>query len=283
MEYNYESVYVNPNTGFMFRYVCWETEELIEHWHDYFEVFLLLEGSATHIVNGNEQQLEANTLIFIRPGDVHKFIGNTGKVRNLNLAISKDIMHDLIIYFGKAFNYDKMMKGTIPPTVIISDALKNKILDNFQKTGTLEANDFQSCTLFLKVCLADILLCFLLAETPIQRDESIPQWLVETCKQMYIKENFVAGNKRMVELSGKTQEHLSRTIKKHMNTTISEFIAGIRLEYAANMLKNSNMNISEICFDSGFENLTLFRMRFKTRYGVTPTAYRKSTQCKKFS
>ncbi len=278
MKYNYEPVYVNLNTGFMFRYVCWEIEELVEHWHDYFELFLLLEGSATHFVNGKEQHLEENTLLFIRPGDVHKFVSDGSKVRNLNLTVSKDIMYALISYLSEVFDFDKMIKSTIPPMVKVSDSFKNKMLDNFQKVGALESSDIKEYIFFMKAYLADIMLCFSDSEVQIERDESVPQWLVEVCKQMYIKENFVAGNKRMIELSGKTQEHLSRTIKKHMNTTISEFVAGIRLEYAANMLKNSNMNINDICSDSGFENLTIFRMRFNQRYGITPSAYRKAAQ-----
>ncbi len=278
MEYNYENVYVNPNTGFMFRYICFETEMLVEHWHDYYEVFLVLEGSVTHLINGKTQHLEANTLTFIRPGDVHKYIGLEPKVRFLNLAIAKSTMYKVMDLFENAFDREKMLSSVIPPTIKVSDRFKDRMLENFHKVGTLEENDAKSYIIFMRTFLAEIISRFLLSDAPIEKEENIPEWLVRTCKKMYMKENFVIGYKRMVELSGKTPEHLNRTMKKYMNISTTDFICGIRLEYASNMLKNSNMNITQVCNDCGFDTLSYFTVMFKKRYGVSPTAYRKSTQ-----
>ncbi len=278
MDYNYEPLYVNKNTGFMFRYICCETENLVEHWHDYFEVFLILEGSVTHLINGKAQQLEANNLVFIRPGDVHKYVCSDKKVRFLNLAISKKTMFRIMDLLGNTFDKEKMMSNIIPPTIKVSDRFKNRMLDNFQKVGTLEETNIQSYIIFMRTYLAEIISRFLLDDAPIEKEEHIPEWLVNTCKKMYMKENFVIGYKRMVQLSGKTQEHLNRTMKKYMNTNANDFILGIRLEYASNMLKNSNMSISQVCKDCGLDSSSYFSALFKKRYGISPSDYRKNTQ-----
>ncbi len=276
MEYNYESLYVNKNTGFMFRYVCCETESFVEHWHDYFEIFLILEGSITHIINGKSRHVEENSLVFIRPGDIHNIVCLEEKVRILNLSISKKTMSKLIEYLGSAFDKDKMILSALGPTVKVSDRFKEKMLNNFQKVNILETTDVKSYKLFMRSYLNEIISsCFLSTDTPIVCEENIPEWLLSLCKQMYIKKNFVAGHKRMVELSGKSQEHLGRMMKKYMNTTIVEFITGIRLEYASNILKNSNMTVTQICTDCGFENLSYFTIQFKKKYDISPTAFRK--------
>ncbi len=281
MEYNLESVYVDKNTGFMFRYVCCETENLVEHWHDYFEIFLIIEGSVTHIVNGIIQQLDEGTLVFIRPGDVHKYICKEEKVRFLNLAISKQTMYRLMDYLGSAFNKNKMLGSILPPSVKVSDKFKRKMLKNFQKVNTLSSDKISGFKLFMRAYLMEIITsCFLTDDEASENDDNIPEWLSDVCKQMYIKENFVAGNKRMVELSGKSREYLSRSLKKYMNTSLSDYVYNIRLEYASNMLKNSNMSISEICDDCGFDNLSYFYRKFNERYGSTPSAFRKSIQNK---
>ncbi len=277
MEYNYESEHVNKETGFMFRYVCCETERMVEHWHDYFELFLILEGSVTHIINGKTQHLEKGTLVFIRPGDIHKYICEEEKVRFLNLAISKNTMYRLADYLGSTFDKDKMLGSVVPPSVEVSDRFKKKMLRNFQKVNTMYSNDSQSIKLFMKAYLAEIIVsCFLESEESVETEDNIPEWLSETCKQMYIKENFVAGNKRMVEISGKSREYLSRSLKKYMNTSLSEFVFKIRLEYASNLLINSNLSISDICNECGFDNLSYFYRKFSNLYGATPSAFRKN-------
>ena len=78
----------------------------------------------------------------------------------------------------------------------------------------------------------------------------------------------------MIALSGRSREHLSRSMKKYMNTTISEFINDLRLNYIANMLRNSNKKISDIIFDSGFNTLSLASTLFVKKYGMNMRQFR---------
>lgn len=55
----------------------------------------------------------------------------------------------------------------------------------------------------------------------------------------------------MVSLSGRSKEHLARMMKKYYGITTSEFINRLRLNYAANMLLNSNMATIDICLRVG--------------------------------
>jgi AraC family transcriptional regulator, exoenzyme S synthesis regulatory protein ExsA len=49
-----------------------------------------------------------------------------------------------------------------------------------------------------------------------------------------------------------------------------------RLDYAAAVLRNSKMNVTEIAFESGFEDVSHFSRVFKERFGVPPLSYRQS-------
>lgn len=63
-------------------------------------------------------------------------------------------------------------------------------------------------------------------------------------------------------------------MKKYYGVTVTEFINDLRLNYAANMLKNSNMSILDICYDCGFDNTSYFHRKFKEKYDVTPLKFR---------
>jgi AraC-like DNA-binding protein len=47
-----------------------------------------------------------------------------------------------------------------------------------------------------------------------------------------------------------------------------------RIELAANLLRNTVMNVTEVAFESGFEHVSHFSRVFKERFGVSPVAFR---------
>lgn len=67
-----------------------------------------------------------------------------------------------------------------------------------------------------------------------------------------------------------------RYIKAKTNKTFIELLNDIRIAYACRLLMDSPRNISEICYDCGFNNLTHFNYIFKKITGKNPTNYRKS-------
>ncbi|MBQ2495965.1 MAG: helix-turn-helix transcriptional regulator, partial [Prevotella sp.] len=52
----------------------------------------------------------------------------------------------------------------------------------------------------------------------------------------------------------------------------------IRLGYASRMLVDTNLSISEISYDCGFNNLSNFNRIFKRKKGCTPKAFRSNYQ-----
>lgn len=50
-----------------------------------------------------------------------------------------------------------------------------------------------------------------------------------------------------------------------------------RLEHSAKLLLNSPMNVTEIAFESGFEDVSHFSRVFKERFGTPPLAYRQTS------
>jgi len=67
-----------------------------------------------------------------------------------------------------------------------------------------------------------------------------------------------------------------KKFKETMGETPSQFILRERIELAKQKLKFSNNNVTEVCFISGFENLSHFIKAFKRETGVTPKFYQES-------
>ena len=103
----------------------------------------------------------------------------------------------------------------------------------------------------------------------------IPLWLEMIYEKMKKPSNFIKGTSRLYELCPKTREHLCRSLKKYYNTSPCALVNELRLEYAANLLHTSNLSVTSICYECGFENLSWFYKLFEKKYGTTPSQYKK--------
>ncbi len=65
-----------------------------------------------------------------------------------------------------------------------------------------------------------------------------------------------------------------REFAKHYNDTPANYIKSKRLEKAAELLMVSNMRITDIAFECGFNELANFTKSFHDRFGITPSNYR---------
>jgi len=70
-----------------------------------------------------------------------------------------------------------------------------------------------------------------------------------------------------------SRSQLHRKLIALVNQSITEFIRTIRLNYAIGLLEKRVGTISEIAYDSGFNNLTYFSISFKKQYGISPSEY----------
>jgi AraC-like DNA-binding protein len=70
-----------------------------------------------------------------------------------------------------------------------------------------------------------------------------------------------------------SKTHFSRTFKNDLGLSPMDFILKERLNLAKNYLRMANYQIQEVCYMSGFNNITYFIRAFKAEFGVTPKVF----------
>ena len=93
----------------------------------------------------------------------------------------------------------------------------------------------------------------------------------------YVEEHLGDERIDIVSLAGEfamSQSTLYRKVKAVSGLSPNELIRNIRLNKAAQMLRKTQLPISEISWQTGFGSPVYFRTCFKERFGVTPTEYR---------
>jgi len=244
------------------------------HHHDFFEIFLITKGEALHRINDMQEIIEECDLVFIRSNDTHNYEKFEDKNCELiNIAFPAKAILKLFEYFGEGFHSDKLLKSEYPPKIKLSKIEKDILISRFEKLNTLRRTNKKKIKSELRILLADIFSRYFTYEDNLV-NEIIPSWLTRLKEQMGKKENFVAGINKMYELCERTPEHLSRSFKKYFNESPTEYITNLRLNFAANLLSNSDEDITNISMNCGFENLSHFYHLFKKKFDSSPKEFR---------
>lgn len=85
----------------------------------------------------------------------------------------------------------------------------------------------------------------------------------------------------LADMVGMTSASFSRFFRLRTGKTLSDYIIDIRLGHATRMLVDSTQTIAEICYSSGFNNLSNFNRMFKRKKECSPKEFRENYRKKK--
>ena len=108
-------------------------------------------------------------------------------------------------------------------------------------------------------------------------DDAVPadEKLIENAIK-YVETHIARPDLSVEELShelGMSRVHLYKKLLQITGKTPIEFIRIIRLKRAAQLLRESQQNVSEVAYQVGFNNPKYFSKYFKDEFGVLPSVY----------
>ncbi|MCO4098037.1 MAG: helix-turn-helix domain-containing protein [Gemmatimonas sp.] len=81
------------------------------------------------------------------------------------------------------------------------------------------------------------------------------------------------GPDALAAAAGLSYHQLYRGLRDELHVTPSRFIRGVRVEYAAELLRRNEGTITQVAYAVGFDSLSYFRRAFRERFGVSPSDY----------
>jgi AraC-like DNA-binding protein/quercetin dioxygenase-like cupin family protein len=257
------------------------------HFHQEYQLFLVLEGRGTRFIGDQMKPFREYDMVFTGPNLPHLW-------RNDAVYFDKEShlkTHGVVVYFGEDLLGSALQEKEELELIRI---LLQKSLRGFEITGKtnlelrekmkdlVKRSGFESYLLLL-----DILRTIATSSdcVPITRAGYINNNKESEKDRMrkvyeYVTENFQKKIQlqEVASLANMTESAFSRYFKSRMNKPFSEFLSDVRFSHACKLLHELDANISEICYESGFNTLSNFNKQFKERMGVTPMAYKKDYQ-----
>jgi AraC-like DNA-binding protein/mannose-6-phosphate isomerase-like protein (cupin superfamily) len=252
------------------------------HKHDYIEINYVYNGELKQTAGGRPITLKKGELLLLNQHIEHE----------IKACATEDIVINFIIrpaFFDFIFSF--LNSGNIVSDFLISGLYNNTQNGQFLyfKVADVESiqdligkiifeimhpSTFSESTIKLYMGL---LMIELIKNTDLveRREEaSINHYLVVESLQ-YIEEHY--NNASLYELADKlNQSHygLSKTIKKATSHTFKELLQERRLVKAKELLESTNISISSVVEEVGYDNISYFYRIFKGRYGQTPKELR---------
>jgi len=96
----------------------------------------------------------------------------------------------------------------------------------------------------------------------------------------YILNNFTKQItlEQIANIAHLTPNGFCRYFKSRIKKTFSRFLVEVRIGHACKLLAESDKSVSDICYESGFNNFSNFNRHFKFIAGRTPLSHRKYYQ-----
>lgn len=244
-----------------------DTERRIHTHADFAEVFWIERGEGAHLVNNHRVPIAAGDVVLLRRRDVHGFsVASNSQISLVNVAFDDRVLADLRArYFSRR---PFAWKGGAVPTMVRLSAVARERLSHW-------ADSFSPAVqsrLELEGFLIDLLRVVSLR--PVRNaGQPLPPWLRDALTRPR-QSRRPLDVPALVALTGRSREHLNRTIRRCVGQTTTDFLNDLRMEFAAQQLRMTNRTITQIAFDCGLFNLAHFYRLFRSRHHTTPRRFR---------
>ena len=248
------------------------------HQHKEIQISLIIEGGGTYVIGDCVGEFKKNDIFVIGENLPHIFkrdIAFEKEAVMITLFFSKNSYGEYFFDLPEFEHFNAFFYDAVLGFEVLSN--KTKISSILSKINSY--TKYEQFTAFLTVLT-------LISEAEKQTLSSLinlKKYDGDEGKRMSDIFQFTMNNfhkevtlDNVADIANMTPNAFCRYFKQRTNKTFVNFLIDIRIGNACKLLtKNNDLNITEISYKSGFNNLANFNRKFKSIKGVTPSDYRK--------
>lgn len=248
------------------------------HRHDAWELYYVVHGQGNRTAGDTLQPFAAGDVALIPPAMLHRWeytpdsADKNGCVRYLMVAFGHSLIERSMHVFpelrnrlmGLSFPTDALQFGAQSSHIIRTTLSKMNRMDDLSRL----------CEMFRLLPVIFTSSDHTLAGKPIRIERDVRRMQQISTYVMTHYVHPISLNDIAAEM-GMNRSAFCSYFKRCKGMTFSQFVTQYRLNTACELLKHSHKQVSEICYMTGFNDLSHFDRIFKTNIGMSPTKYRK--------
>lgn len=233
------------------------------HLHDEIEIVYVTNGTVELGVGQELYHMDKGDFAIVFPNVIHHY---QVFAKGVNKAMYISIKPTLIPAYA-----EQLKKYSPGYPIIHSTSLNEEILNSIHAIANMKEINVMLAQAYIQIILAHVFSEMELLEKDAIGGDDIIYNAVEYVAQNF-RENIML--EKMARDLGTSKFALSRMFAKTFHCNFNTYVNGVRLNYVAALLQDTNEPITNLCFDCGFESQRTFNRVFKERYKMTPREYR---------
>lgn len=263
-----------------------ETDFQLHTHEDFYELVLILSGSAMHLVDGEKFFIKKGDVFVLSNKTAHAYLDtNDFKICNIMFRPENIFahLHDIrkMAGFHALFVLEPYLTteqhfasrlSLSPSDFITAMNLVDVLLEEYDHLHDGRNDMIQSLFVILSI--------FLSRKYKFNSEKSNPVLLNIATSVSYMENNFTKPlpMDALAGMSGLSTRHFNRLFKNAYGTTPVHYLLNLKLDLASHLLISTKKPITEIALSCGFLDINYFSRAFKKFRKTTPSAYRKENQ-----
>ena len=246
------------------------------HCHPEYEINVVMDTCGTRVIGDSQENFEGLDIVMMGPYLPHVWKAEGGGHRVVTIQFSGDVLKYQIIN-KRLFLPIKQLLVDSAQGLCFNGPEAERIRDEILELTMMQG--FQTATKFLNILnymatASRRRLVSNFSESEVSLITSSSRRISKACK--YIEENLskkitLSEVAELVNMSGSAFSHF---FKKKTGISFITYVNNLRVARACELLIDTSLSASEICYDCGFNNKSNFIRIFTQRKNMTPIEYR---------
>lgn len=235
------------------------------HWHDFYELDIILSGHGRTFINGQEHTFQEGTVVFMSPSDFHDFYSDEVEIFNIHFSeesVDSELLHTLIHLNSRISCLDDACMQSM---MSLCSLCENVTMGKAYRK------------LYYKKLLESMLILFLQGtdDEKYEASRSEPDIIQQIV--IYANTHFAENPmlKDIADAFHMNENYLCSLFKRYMGENYKSYIRKLKLTHAEKLISFTNLSVTEIALNCGYNTLSHFNREFKSMFHVTPLERRK--------
>ena len=247
------------------------------HWHEEMEIIYIRHGRLRISIEGEVYEGMPGQIYLVNPGELHYMETDTIPVDYYTILFPLSF----ISFRTEDLIENEFMRPLREGSRVLIHDINSKcsvkhvgqILEKMIESNESSHGMYRLRTKALLIeMLAELVEDSCIYEPSIKKNTSVQRNMIS-----YIQEHFAdkISLEMLAEEFHMSEKYISRYFKEQFAISFTQYVSHLRMERAQDLLRNSDLSVTEISFSSGYPSVNFFIRSFKEMNQITPLQYRK--------
>jgi AraC family transcriptional regulator, transcriptional activator of pobA len=246
------------------------------HRHDFYQIFWMTSGAPSFNIDFDHFPIEPHTLVFVPPGAVHTF-GNQNPAEGFILSFQEDFFeqegHSVNLFLECPALDPAQFRAVLAVPESSVERVETYCKRMFAEFNMKQEGYRAASAALLRLLFVEIRRCLSDHSTP-NPFRKYSALTARFLRRLNARPYQVTTASEVAKFLGVSRSWLNQLVRQETAKNLTDHLRGRLILESKRLLAHSDLNISEIAYELGFDDASYFTRLFRQEQGVSPREFR---------